>query len=160
MTTVGHGFLGELSPPHRERLLSMACGTSFPAGARIFDEDGVAERFWILCSGTVALDAQVPGRDPAVVETLGEGELLGWSWLFEPYRWHLGATARGEVEAYEFEARQVRAAIEEDSVFGLAITRCVASVAIGRRLRACRIRLLDVYARPSPTAEAEGGGRG
>jgi CRP-like cAMP-binding protein len=151
------GFLDALLPDHRRRLLSFARETSFPAGARVFDEDGPADRFWVLRSGHVALDVHGPGRGREVVETLGEGELLGWSWLFEPYRWHLGATVRECVEAYEFDARQVRAAIVEDSAFGLAVTHCVASVAIARRLRACRLRLLDLYG-PSRTESAAGGG--
>ena len=145
MTSVEHGFLGALTAPHRERLLGFARERSFEAGTRIFDEDGDAQRFWILRSGRVALDALVPGGGPAVVETLGAGELLGWSWLFEPYRWHLGAHARETIDAYEFDAPEIRDAIEAEPAFGLDVTRCVASVAIGRRLRACRMRLLDLY---------------
>lgn len=93
MTVVRHGFLGALSPGHRERLFTFAHDVSFPGGTRIFEEDGVADRFWIIRSGLIALDVHVPGRREAVVETLGEGDLVGWSWLFEPYRWHLGAQA-------------------------------------------------------------------
>lgn len=156
MTAAGQQFLDALPATHRARLLSLARERSFPAGARVFDEDAEARQFWILRSGLVALDAQVPGQGPVVVETLGPGELLGWSWLFEPHRWHLGAEVREPVEAWEFDAAAVRAAIEEDPAFGLAMTRCVASVAIGRRLRACRIRLLDLY---GAGTGARGGGR-
>ncbi|MBY8876257.1 cyclic nucleotide-binding domain-containing protein [Actinacidiphila acidipaludis] len=145
MTATARRFLDALPAVYRERLLSFARDRSFTAGSRVFDEDEEAGLFWILRSGRVALDAQVPGRGPVVVETLGPGELLGWSWLFEPFRWHLGAAASEAVEAHEFDAARVRAAIEDDPAFGLAMTRCVASVAIGRRLRACRIRLLDLY---------------
>lgn len=159
MTDAGHGFLGALAPRHRTRLLDFSHETSFPTGTRIFAEDEEADRFWILRSGRVALDVHVPGRGPEVVETLGEGELLGWSWLFEPYRWHLGALVRDPVHADEFDARQVRAAIEEDPAFGLAVTRCVASVAIGRRLRASRMRLLDLYGAPGAVSTAPGDDR-
>ena len=154
MTHADHGFLGALAPAHRKRLLGFAREASFPSGTRVFEEDEEADRFWILHSGRVALDVHVPGRGVEVVETLGAGELLGWSWLFEPYRWHLGAAVRDPVRADEFDARRVRAAVEEDPAFGLALTRCVASVAIGRRLRASRMRLLDLYAPPdtAPTA--------
>ncbi len=145
MTTTGQQFLDALTPAHRAHLLTFASDRSFPADARIFDEDAEARRFWVLRSGRVALDAQVPGRGPVVVETLGSGELLGWSWLFAPFRWHLGAQAREPVEAYEFDAPGMREAIEADPAFGLDVTQCVASVAIGRRLRACRIRLMDIY---------------
>lgn len=159
MTATGHGFLDTLAPGHRTRLLGFAHEASFPVDARLFDEDEEADRFWVLRSGRVVLDVHVPGRGREVVETLGDGDLLGWSWLFEPYRWHLGARVRDAVHAHEFDARQVRAAVEEDPVFGLAVTRCVASVAIGRRLRASRMRLLDLYAPPEGAPTASGGER-
>ncbi|MFF4948752.1 cyclic nucleotide-binding domain-containing protein [Streptomyces chattanoogensis] len=158
MTVEGCGFLGALSPEHRERLLAFAHEVSLPAGTRIFEEGGAADRFWIIRSGRVALDTHEPGRGAMVVETLGEGELLGWSWLFEPFRWHLGAQTRDAVAAYEFDADQIRSAIDEDPAFGLAVTRCVAAVAIGRRLRAARTRLLDLYAPPGASQQARSGG--
>lgn len=148
MTDDRPGFLGALPPAHRDRLLALAHEVSFPAGLRLFEEGGPADRFWIIRSGTVALDVHEPGRGAMVVETLGEGELLGWSWLFAPYQWHLGAQTRAQVTAYEFDAREVRAEIDADPAFGLAVTRCVAAVAIGRRLRAARTRLLDLYGPP------------
>ncbi|WP_201305272.1 Crp/Fnr family transcriptional regulator [Streptomyces sp. GS7] len=157
MTTDRPGFFGALPPVHRDRLLAFAREVSFPAGLRIFDEGGVADRFWVIRSGTVALDVYEPGRGTAVVETLGEGELLGWSWLFAPYHWHLGAQTRAPVSAYEFDAREVRDAIDADPAFGLAVTRCVAAVAIGRRLRACRTRLLDLYGPPGDVRQAGAG---
>ncbi|MEU9123262.1 cyclic nucleotide-binding domain-containing protein [Streptomyces sp. NPDC048506] len=158
MTADRPGLLGALPPPHRDRLLALAHEVSFPAGLRIFDEGGAADRFWIIRSGTVALDVHEPGRGTVVVETLGEGELLGWSWLFEPYQWHLGARTRAMVTAYECDAREVRAAIDADPAFGLAVTRCVAAVAIGRRLRAARTRLLDLYGPPGGASRTGAGG--
>ncbi|MEU7642588.1 MULTISPECIES: Crp/Fnr family transcriptional regulator [unclassified Streptomyces] len=154
MTTHRAGFFEELPGAHRDRLLALGREVSFPAGTRIFDEGDAADRFWAIRSGTVALDMYEPGRGTAVVETLGPGELLGWSWLFEPYRWHLGAQTRAPVTAYEFDAEQVRGEIDADPAFGLAVTRCVAAVAIGRRLRACRTRLLDLYGPPGGTRQA------
>ncbi|MCF6525868.1 cyclic nucleotide-binding domain-containing protein [Streptomyces sp. JJ36] len=141
--------MGELPEAHRKRLLGFSRDASFAAGGRIFDEEGPADRFWVLRSGQVALDVHVPGRGSVVVETLGQGELLGWSWLFAPYRWHLGARAGRPVDAWEFSAPEVRAAIDAEPAFGLAVTRAVAQVAIGRRLQAARFRLLDLYG-PDP----------
>ncbi|MEV6164911.1 cyclic nucleotide-binding domain-containing protein [Streptomyces sp. NPDC052052] len=160
MTGRRTGFLGALPPVHRDRLLALAHEVSLPAALRIFEEGGEADRFWIIRSGTVALEMHEPGRGTAVVETLGQGELLGWSWLFEPYQWHLGARTRAPVTAYEFDARQVRDAIDADCAFGLALTRCVAAVAIGRRLRAARTRLLDLYGPPDEPLKSGTEGRG
>lgn len=70
--------------------MSLAHEVSFAIDERIFNEGGKADRFWIIHTGTVALDVHVPGRHAAVVETLGAGALLGWSWLVPPHHWHLG----------------------------------------------------------------------
>lgn len=78
-----------LPPGHRERLMQFAREVSFEAGARLFEEGRRADHFWIVRTGTVALDVHVPGPRPAVIETLGHGELVGWSWHFPPYIWHL-----------------------------------------------------------------------
>lgn len=146
MTTVT-GFAAHLTPGQRERLHTLDRQMSFPSGYRIFDEGEDADRFWILRRGSVALDIQVPGRPAPVVETLGPGDLLGWSWLFAPYRWHLGARTLAPVTAEEFDAAAVRAACEQDTGFGYAMARAVAAV-VGQRLRATRVRLLDLYGPP------------
>lgn len=145
------GMLAALSPEHRGRLLELGHEVVFPPMADVFEEDGPAESFWLLRAGRVALDVHIPGGGPAVVETLGPGELLGWSWLFPPFRWHLGARTRTTVEAYEFSARAVREAMAADPQFGLAVTTQVAET-IGERLRASRVRLLDLY---GPTRRPE-----
>ncbi|MER6073372.1 cyclic nucleotide-binding domain-containing protein [Streptomyces sp. NPDC001817] len=134
-----------LEPGHRERLMRLAHEVSFEAGSRLFEEGRRADRFWIVGTGTVALDLHVPGRRPAVIETLGRGELVGWSWHFAPYLWHLGAEAVSPVRAWEFDAGDVRAMCAEDAEFGREIAVWVGRV-VAQRLHASRVRLLDLYA--------------
>jgi CRP-like cAMP-binding protein len=133
-----------LSAEHRERLVRQAREVSFAAGARIFTEGRHADRFWIVRSGRVALDLHVPGRRATVVQALGPDELLGWSWLFPPHVWHLGAEAESPLRAWEFDAAEVRAACDADPAFGQAIALWVGSV-VAQRLHASRVRLLDLY---------------
>src|SRR3954464_6751857 len=123
-----------LSAEQRERLMRILREVEFPAGARIFEEGGRADRFWIIRTGTVNLDMHVPGRRAAVIESLGHNELLGWSWLFAPYVWHLGAEAASPLRAYEFDATTVRTICQEDPAFGRAIARWVGEV-IAHRLQ-------------------------
>ncbi|CAM5455546.1 cyclic nucleotide-binding domain-containing protein [Streptomyces purpurascens] len=129
----------------RERLMRIAREVSFDAGARLFEEGRRAERFWIVRTGTVVLDLHVPGRRAAVVESLGQGELVGWSWHFPPHVWHLGGEAMGPVRAFEFDAETVRAMCAQDAEFGRAIAVWVGR-AVAHRLHASRVRLLDLYA--------------
>ncbi|MER7572588.1 cyclic nucleotide-binding domain-containing protein [Streptomyces sp. NPDC126514] len=134
-----------LPAEHRQRLMRIAREVSFPQGTRLFAEGGRADRFWIVRTGTVDLDMRVPGRRAAVIESLGHNELLGWSWLFTPYVWHLGAETATPVRAYEFDAELVRAMCRDDPEFGRTVARWVGEV-VAHRLQAARIRLLDLYA--------------
>jgi CRP-like cAMP-binding protein len=134
-----------LEPMERERLMYLAREVTFEAGARMFEEGRRADRFWIVRTGSVALDLHVPGRRSAVIETLGHGELIGWSWHFPPYLWHLGAEATSPVRAWEFDAEAVRVMCAEDPEFGRAIATWVGRV-VAQRLHASRVRLLDLYA--------------
>lgn len=130
---------------YRDRLMSIAREINFSAGVRLFNEGGHADRFWIVRSGTVTLDMHVPGRRPAVIGQLGSGELVGWSWMFRPYVWQLGAEAMTPVRTYEFDAAAVRAMMDADTAFSAAVGAWVGRV-LAHRLHAARIRLLDLYA--------------
>lgn len=139
------GVFGAMTKEHREQLMSLAHEVSFTAGERVFNEGGKADRFWIIHTGTVALDLHVPGRRPVVVETLGAGRLLGWSWLVPPHIWHLGAEAASPVRAYEFDAATVREMCANDPGLDHELCTYVSGV-LARRLRGARVRLLDLYA--------------
>lgn len=129
---------------HRARLVRTAREVSFPPGARLFEEGGRADRFWVIRTGTVELDMRVPGRRAAVIERLGHNELVGWSWLFSPHVWQLGAEATTPVRAYEFDAGAVLALCREDPEMGRDLARWVGDV-VAHRLHASRVRLLDLY---------------
>jgi CRP/FNR family transcriptional regulator, cyclic AMP receptor protein len=143
-----HPFLHGLSRDHLAVLAETATDVTFPARQRLFDDGGSANRFWLLQSGHVTLDLHVPGRGRMKIDTIGMGELLGWSWLFPPYRWAFGAVAAGPVEAFEFDARAVRACCESDPVLGYELTTRLAHV-VARRLQATRIRLISASSQPA-----------
>ncbi|MFI6371500.1 cyclic nucleotide-binding domain-containing protein [Streptomyces sp. NPDC050546] len=134
-----------LPAAQRERLMRLAHEVSFDASERLFEEGRRADRFWIVRTGTVVLDLHVPGRRAAVVESLGQGELVGWSWHFPPHVWHLGGEAMSPVRAFEFDAEPVRAMCAQDAEFGRTIAVLLGRV-VADRLQASRIRLLDLYA--------------
>ncbi|MBQ0986859.1 cyclic nucleotide-binding domain-containing protein [Streptomyces sp. F63] len=140
-----NGVLAALTPEQRERLMELSREVVFPAGTRIFEEGRAADRFWLIKSGSVTVDVHVPGRRSPTVETLGTGDLLGWSWLVPPRRWNFGAEALSPVRAYQFDAAQVLALMEEDPVLGRALSTAVAGI-VAHRLTAARTRLLDLYA--------------
>lgn len=149
-----HPFFAALAPSHRELLADDAEPVVFAAGERIFTEHAAADRFWLIENGLVALDMWVPGRGEQVVETLSSGTVLGWSWLYPPYRWHFGARARERSQAIAFDAAAVRRRCEADATFGYAVLRCFVPIIV-ERMQSTRLRLLDLYASPGDAARAE-----
>jgi CRP/FNR family transcriptional regulator, cyclic AMP receptor protein len=143
-----HPFLYGMSRDHLTVLAGTAADVTFPARHRLFEDGGSATRFWLVQSGSVALDLHVPGQGRMTIDTIGIGELLGWSWLFPPYRWAFGAVAVSPVEAFEFDARAVRACCESDSALGYELTTRLAHV-VARRLQATRIRLITTSSQPA-----------
>jgi CRP-like cAMP-binding protein len=141
-------FLTGLTHQQLDKLSYWTKKSYFHAGARLFEEGGRADRFWILREGHVTLDTHLPGRSDAIVETLGPGAVLGWSWLFPPYRWHFGASAVETTLALELDGPGVRSLCEHDQMLGYElVTRFMGLVV--ERLQATRLRLLDLYGTPS-----------
>ncbi|HET8661644.1 MAG TPA: cyclic nucleotide-binding domain-containing protein [Micromonosporaceae bacterium] len=139
-----HPFLAGLTDRQLARLSMWAHRAPLHAGRHIFEEGGRADRFWLIRSGLVELHAVVPGRGPVPVETLGSGSVLGWSWMFPPYRWHFGATAVEPTLTVELEGAGVRRICTEDPVLGLDLTRRFMAVVVDR-LQNTRLRLVDLH---------------
>jgi CRP-like cAMP-binding protein len=96
----------------------------------------------------VTLDLYVPGQSRMKIDSIGMGELLGWSWLFPPYRWAFGAVAARQIEAFEFDARMVRACCQDDPELGYDLTQRLARV-LAKRLQATRVRLITASSLPA-----------
>jgi CRP-like cAMP-binding protein len=123
-----------------------ACGSNvhFDAGDPLFHEGDAADTFYLLRAGSVVLEIFVPARGPVLIETLEAGEVLGWSWLFPPYRWHFDARALSPLRATAFDGACLRGKCEEDAALGYALMSRFAQVLVDR-LQQTRLRLLDVY---------------
>jgi CRP/FNR family transcriptional regulator, cyclic AMP receptor protein len=143
-----HAFLRGMADGHLA-VLSRACWVApVRQGHLIFAEGDAAHRFWLIRSGHVALDVHAPEGE-LIVETLGQGDLLGLSWLVPPYQWQFSATAVRDTMMFEFNAEAVRAACESDAGLGYQLLQRVMSAA-SSRLQATRVRMLDLYAASGP----------
>lgn len=132
-----------------QRAAVLATGTSVvvAAGSRLFEQDQAASGCWLIGSGQVALSTPVPGRGEVVLQTLGAGEVLGWSWLLPPYHWHYAATATAPVTAILLDTGRLRALADADPALGYPLALSLLEVVLGR-LQHTRARLLDLYRSP------------
>ena len=139
-------LLAGLAPEHLATLSGCTSVVRFEVGEEIFREGGPADTFYVLRSGSVALETYVPGRGPERLLTLHDQDVLGWSWLFPPYRWHLDARALQKVRALAVDGACLRGKIDADHDLGYELMRRFAGVVVNR-LQATRFQLLDVYRR-------------
>jgi CRP-like cAMP-binding protein len=142
-----HPFLAGVLPGEIELLAECGRPVGFAANDRIFDEGRDARSFWLIGDGRVRLDTAIPGREPVVVETLGPGTVLGWSWLAPPYRWHFGAQAVEPTTAVHLDGPAVRDLCDRLPALGYRLMDGFTQVVVDR-LQNTRVRLLDLYGRP------------
>jgi CRP/FNR family cyclic AMP-dependent transcriptional regulator len=126
--------------------LVAGCGenTGFEAGQYLFREGDRADAFYLVRHGRVMLETFVPGRGALTVETVDEGDVVGWSWLFPPYRWHFDARALDIVRAVAFDGACLRGKFDQDRALGYELLLRFSPVML-ERLQATRMQLMDVY---------------
>lgn len=142
----GHPPFHDLDPRHVAELAGCGEEVDLAAGAVLFREGEEAATWYLLRDGRVALRLGWPGRKPITLQTLGSGEVVGWSWLFPPYRWTADAVAVERTHAIAFDGRCIRLNCDEDPVLGRDLMFRFAQIA-AQRLQAIRIQLLDLYGR-------------
>ena len=131
--------------PHELALLAgCASNVHFDVGTVLFQEGDPADVFYALRHGTAALELFVPARGAVTIETLEAGEVLGWSWLFPPYRWHFDAKALTAIRATAFDGACLRTKCQQDPELGYDLMSRFVQVLM-ERLQWTRLRLLDVY---------------
>jgi len=139
-----HPFLRELEPEYLALLAGCAANVRFREGSFMFREGEPAEQCFLIREGKMALEIDAPGRGSIIVQTLGAGDVTGFSWLLEPHQWEFDGRAVEPVRALALDGTCLRRKCADDPRLGFELTQLFARLAI-RRLQATRLRLLDVY---------------
>lgn len=138
----GHPFFNGLPSSFVHMLKDIASFSIYDPREAIINEGAGAEHFYLIHTGTVSLEAYVPGRGSVVVQILGAGEALGCSWLYPPYRWHFSALPLEPTEITAFDAFALRKIARENPGFGYELAYRTGEVA-WQRLQATRALLVD-----------------
>ena len=141
---VEHPFLKGMTEPHLKTLAASAMQSHFDKGELIFREGDPANRFYLIQQGKVALESNVRDRGTILIQTIGGGDVLGWSWLFPPYYWQFDARALEPTQAIFFYGTRLREQCEEDHDLGYELMKRMAEVII-KRLQTTRRQLLEAY---------------
>jgi CRP/FNR family transcriptional regulator, cyclic AMP receptor protein len=139
-----HRFFAGLNEGFRQLVCGCAKNVRFESGQYLFHEGEAADWFYLIRHGRVSLATTMPGRGPISFQTIGEGEVVGVSWLVPPYRWTYDAKALELTRAIALDAACLRRKCEEDHNLGYEMMKRFVPV-LAERLQATRLQILDVY---------------
>jgi CRP/FNR family cyclic AMP-dependent transcriptional regulator len=154
-TLRGYSFFNGLETGYLKLLAGCATNREFPSGEYIFRQGEFVNEFHLIRRGRVRLEVHAAQRGPVTIQTLGEGDLLGISWLVFPYRALFDVRATQITRTASIYAACLREKCEEDPRLGYELLKRFTRV-LGQRLQATRLQLLDVYGH-GPSGERTGG---
>lgn len=137
-----HPFLKDLPQPFMDLLVGCAKNERFEPGQYIAKTGEAADKFFIIREGRVAIEVQPPGRGAIIVETLADGDVLGWSWLFAPHTWILDARPLEPVRAISLDGTCLRKKMESDHDFGFEMLNRFTRLMLDR-IKALRKQLIE-----------------
>jgi CRP-like cAMP-binding protein len=142
-----HPLFQGIAPRYVELLTGCASNVVFNAGDLICRAGTEANHFFIIRSGKVAVEVHPPQLEPMTIQTLEDGDVLGWSWLFPPYRWNFDSRAVALTRAVALDAKCLRGKCDEDHHLGYDLMTRFSAIMV-ERLNATRLQLIDVYGSP------------
>lgn len=144
-----HSFFQGMSESYLHLITGCASNVKFDRNEFVFHENEEAKHFYVLRHGRIRLEISAPPRPPVLIDTVDAGEVLGWSWLFQPYRWHFDAVASELTRAIAVDGECLRTKCENNRDLGYALAKRFFHL-VEERLQATRLRLLDMYKTDCP----------
>jgi CRP-like cAMP-binding protein len=141
-----HPFLVGMNRKQLALLTDCATSARFGKGQVIFRKGEPANRFYLIETGRVILESSAGSGGPVVIDAIGPGDLLGWSWMFPPYEWHFTARVAEPGNAIFFYAKILREYCEKDHSLGYELLKRVTAV-MNRRMRAAHEKMLATHDR-------------
>jgi CRP-like cAMP-binding protein len=144
---LNHTWFGsELAPETQERLARLGTMVDFKADEVILQEGDEPTELGILSSGRLALRTLVPERGPVTILSVEPGDIFGWSAILPDTKAQSTVVAIEPSRALVIDGATLRAALKSDHALAASLYPRVLQ-AVGRRLRATRLQLLDLFAR-------------
>lgn len=143
-----HPFFEGLDAAFLDTISGCGKNVVFQPGEEIMKEGDPADFFFVIRHGLVSLLSLSPGRPAVTMQTLQEGDILGWSWLFPPWKWQFGARAETLVRLVQIDAKCLRTKCDNHPAMGYEFAKRFAQVMV-ERLNWARMQLLKLYDVPN-----------
>ena len=139
-----HAFFKGMDSRYLKLILACASRETFTPARFLCRDEEEARKFYVIHHGRVAVEIYRPRRGAVVIQTLGEGEVLGWLWFDQPYHWHLDARALDLTRVISLEVPCLFDKCTQDPAFGYELMRRYAHH-LAVQFRVTKVQLADFY---------------
>ncbi|MCM2272013.1 MAG: cyclic nucleotide-binding domain-containing protein [candidate division Zixibacteria bacterium] len=139
-----HPFFAGMSEKHIQLIVGCASNVKYDAGQQIDRAGMEANTFFLVRQGRVAVEIVNPTSGPITIQTVGDGDVLGWSWLFPPYIHHFDSKALDLTRAIALDGKCLRQKCDADHELGYELFKRFAQI-MEQRIASTRLQLMDLY---------------
>ena len=140
-------FFADIKPEYLEFLASSARFKHGRAGELLFCQGQPAKSFYLAMSGEITIEVPAIQGPGLQLQKLGRGQVMGWSWMIDPYRWDFQARIILDIDLIEFDGEAILAECERDNAFGFDLFRRFTHL-MSERLSSARRRMMDQWDPP------------
>jgi CRP-like cAMP-binding protein len=133
-----HSFLHGLN---EQLLMSLAAGVSsfdYEKGRQIATVGRHADAFYLIQVGAVEIRVSNVGSSSEVIQKLGPGDVVGWSWMLHPHEWQFDALVVERTTGLRFSGDWLRDLCERNHDIGYCLAKQLLRVVNGRLKNLCR----------------------
>jgi CRP/FNR family cyclic AMP-dependent transcriptional regulator len=139
-----HPFFKGLDSRYLKLIVECASRETFTPARFLCRDNEEARKFYVIHHGRVAVEIYRPRRGALTIQTLEDGEVLGWLWFDQPYHWHLDARALDLTRVISLEVQGLMDRCNRDHDFGYELMRRYAHY-LALQFRVTKVQLADFY---------------
>lgn len=143
-----HPFFWDMKPKYVDLIAGCGRNRVFKPDDWLAKEGDMADEFFVIREGRVAIETEFPGRGRVTLQTVDAGEIVGWSWVFPPYKWTFDLRARETAHVVALDGKCLRDKCDADKPMGYELMKRFSRI-MAERLRAARLQMMDVYGNAS-----------
>lgn len=140
-------FFAGIKDDYLDFLVKNARFASADSGECLFRQGQPARHFYLMLSGEVSVGVPAIQGPVLQLQELEGGQMIGWSWLIDPYRWDFQASVISAAEFVEFNGEAILAHCEDDNAFGYDLFKRFTGL-MSERLTSARRKMMDQWDAP------------
>jgi CRP/FNR family transcriptional regulator, cyclic AMP receptor protein len=136
-------YFAGVSEEGLKQIAMIAEEKSIPGETRVFNEGDPATHMLIIVRGEINIQFVLGNGELRIIDTMADGDLLGWSSLIEPYKMTANGTTGKNTTLIRIDAVKLRQLCEKDRSLGYCLLLQIAKL-LAHRLEGAHVQLAVV----------------